>query len=354
MFFSLNKLNLAMNKRIDYIDLAKGFCILLVVIIHTDGPLQRLSLFRMIGCFILPLFFFLSGMFFNKYTSFADFTVRKVNKLIVPFFFFMVVSYLIYCTGWLVKGRYDLIYSLPRDIVLALGIDHIYLNLSLWFFPALFETSLTFYVLIVISEKLAKSETIRNVMLGIMCFIIGIAGYELGINKINLPFWIDSSMSALPFFYSGYFSRKNANFLSPNKLDKYIPVFLLEFVVINYFIADNKMMIINADYGNYFSFYVSGIVGSMFILLLSKSLKLTSWLKDVSAISFYGRYCLIVLGLNWVVIYYLRKGLSFISNDWLLSMITFVLVLLLSIPIIKFLNRFFPQFVGEKDFIKIN
>lgn len=84
-----------MKKRIQYIDLAKGFCIILVVAYHVNKafhfkqfPLfwDTLSVFRM------PLYFFLSGLFFKEYEGFFGFSLRKVNKLLIPFFFFHIVT----------------------------------------------------------------------------------------------------------------------------------------------------------------------------------------------------------------------------------------------------------------------
>ncbi len=61
------ELNTGITKktRIEFIDLAKGVCILLVVIVHVipelDTPLEFLACLRM------PLYFCLSGLFFKDY-----------------------------------------------------------------------------------------------------------------------------------------------------------------------------------------------------------------------------------------------------------------------------------------------
>ena len=79
------------KQRIEYIDLAKGLCISLVVLYHihcfettTETALQ---FFRM------PLYYFLSGIFFKEYGGLAIFSIKKVNKLIIPFLFFFLVAY---------------------------------------------------------------------------------------------------------------------------------------------------------------------------------------------------------------------------------------------------------------------
>ena len=85
-----------MKKRIEYIDLAKGICIFLIVIqhvtyyYHIEYPFKR-----MIESCTLPLFFFLSGIFFKEYGGFLDFFIRKTNKLLVPFVAFFILTVLL-------------------------------------------------------------------------------------------------------------------------------------------------------------------------------------------------------------------------------------------------------------------
>ena len=49
------------KKRIEYIDLAKGVCILLVVFAHIHPDLTRYSWGVFFDSFRMPLYFFLSG-----------------------------------------------------------------------------------------------------------------------------------------------------------------------------------------------------------------------------------------------------------------------------------------------------
>ena len=76
-------------KRIEYIDIAKGLGIILVVIGHCiDGktfPGTWISSFHM------PLFFILSGMCFNasRYTSLIPFFYKRFKTLFLPLLFFL-------------------------------------------------------------------------------------------------------------------------------------------------------------------------------------------------------------------------------------------------------------------------
>lgn len=337
-----------MNKRIDYIDLAKGFCILLVVLSHTFGPFNKTYANIMLGCFRMPLYFFLSGLFFKKYGGFFNFTLRKTNKLVVPFVFFTVTTYLLYAVGWTVLGHFDKIKMFFHEIVINIQSEFVYLNPPLWFLITLFETSLLFYLVFFIRSKLTIKENGKKVIMAVMCFSIGILGYALGSYHINLPLWLDSSMTVLPFYYLGYFFREETDILITKRLDKYIPALLVFCGLIVYFLAEKIEIVTNTYSGNIFSFYVSAISGTLFVMLLSKLI------TKIPVISYLGRYSIIVLGTHWVLLYISGYFLSFISNGWLLSGALFILVVFIEIPVVKFLLRYFPKFVSQEDLIKVD
>ena len=60
-----------MSKRIEYLDIAKGVGILLVVLGHNDFEVISLFVQRLIYSFHMPLFFFLSGYFLNTAVPFS-------------------------------------------------------------------------------------------------------------------------------------------------------------------------------------------------------------------------------------------------------------------------------------------
>lgn len=80
------------KKRIEFIDLAKGVCILLVIMMHTDVNVDFPGLRGM----RMPLYFILSGLFFKDYGGFLNLLVKKANKILIPFLFFYLASYSIF------------------------------------------------------------------------------------------------------------------------------------------------------------------------------------------------------------------------------------------------------------------
>ena len=84
-----------LGRRIDFIDLTKGLCIMLVVMMHVGGAFDGLADGPVLSSFTMPLYFFVSGLFFKSYEGFAGFLLRKVDKLLVPFLVFYLGSFLL-------------------------------------------------------------------------------------------------------------------------------------------------------------------------------------------------------------------------------------------------------------------
>ena len=78
-----------MTKRIEFADLAKGICIMLVVLLHVFGDMSGVII-KIMNLFRMPLYFVLSGLFFKTYDGFITFLKKKTNKLLIPFFFILV------------------------------------------------------------------------------------------------------------------------------------------------------------------------------------------------------------------------------------------------------------------------
>ena len=187
------------KQRIEYIDLAKGLCISLVVLYHihcfettTETALQ---FFRM------PLYYFLSGIFFKEYGGLAIFSIKKVNKLIIPFLFFFLVAYaagivchfLHFYERGIIEEPFH--WNMIFDIFTKLGRgEDIGYNVPIWFLLSLFEANLLFYLL--------RTRIKNDKILLAVSFAIGILSVIAGLNK--LPYCIDRTLIALPFFAVGY------------------------------------------------------------------------------------------------------------------------------------------------------
>ena len=77
--------------RMNYIDVAKGIGIILVVFAHVNYTPEVLVF---IYSFHMPLFFLISGMLFdkNKYPDFISFFKRRIKTLFIPYVIYEVIS----------------------------------------------------------------------------------------------------------------------------------------------------------------------------------------------------------------------------------------------------------------------
>src|SRR5215213_9781223 len=127
-----------MSKRIEYLDIAKGIGILLVVLGHNDFEVISPFVQRMIYSFHMPLFFFLSGYFINASLPFWDFFKKRFNALMKPYFF---TIFLIYFTSVsFEKMGFNM--AITRTVKSLYGSGYYLDWVQLWFLPQLFVVSL--------------------------------------------------------------------------------------------------------------------------------------------------------------------------------------------------------------------
>jgi polysaccharide biosynthesis protein PslL len=130
-----------MTQRNTTVDIARGIGIILVVLGHNWTVLQeRGELFRVIYSFHLPLFFFLSGLFFRDAEPLGKFALARADALLKPYFvvlvllgLFMVLNPVATSTSRIAPFAYfsGVIYATAPTIAWA----------PLWFLPHLFVAS---------------------------------------------------------------------------------------------------------------------------------------------------------------------------------------------------------------------
>ncbi len=127
-----------MAKRIEYIDIARGIGILLVVMGHNDFSLISPFVYQVIYSFHMPLFFFLSGYFLDPSVPFFDFLRKRFNSLLKPYFFTL---FLIYFTSVSFE-KMSFRTALQRIVKSLYGTGYYIDWVQLWFLPHLFVVSL--------------------------------------------------------------------------------------------------------------------------------------------------------------------------------------------------------------------
>lgn len=332
------------KNRIEFIDLAKGICIILVVFLHIACIFEKHLVGELFVLCRMPLYFTLSGIFFKTYENFKWFAIRKVNKLLIPFFsfylFFAVLMHNIYnclkthslCFDW--KTLYAFI------------TESGYWDQPIWFLWCLFIINIIFYCIFLISGLLKKQKDICIIVLTLLG---GILGMSLGKLSINLPAYIDSSLTALPFFSFGFILKKYTTILLPNKLDQYIWIIIITLFSVCMLCPHHGIMFYTNEFESpIITTYLGGWCGTLAIILLAKAL------KYIPIISYFGRYSIIILLTHFPIRFYfvnfvLKMGLSV----WNTIAISFLLLMLSYLIIIPICKKFLPYITAQKDIISI-
>ena len=328
------------DKRIDWIDQAKGFCILLVVITHTclwvfqsvDYPLAYQTL-----AFMMPLFFVLSGMFFKPEEGFVAFLKRKTNRLLIPFLFFFVVTSMLPCA---VLKHESALTEFFRD-------RNIFYNNPIWFLLSLFDMSVMFYIVHRIAKRISFSYQTLIVM--IASIVMGFVGMGLSALHIALPFYLDISLTSMPFFAFGYWLYRHTGFVNAPVRALRDGALMVTCGVIVWFFSVLTVWAVNSFPPDVTMLwvYVCGIAGTMMVLILSK------FIRHLPLVSFWGRYSIIILCTHQVVItlasHFLKRW--FVGGWQVLAVL--VITLAVCHILILFMRKYMPHVTAQKDVIKI-
>jgi fucose 4-O-acetylase-like acetyltransferase len=359
--------------RLHWIDALRGIGIMLVVFAHHSLPV---TLDTYIYSFHMPLFFFVSGFLldFGKYVdSTASFVKRRFRSLIVPYFFFALITCLFY---FLLDSLFqpqvtnieffeaDALYMI-YSILFSPG-SLVSYNPPLWFLTCLFVTELLFY-------GFAKNYYQEPNKLALLLATAGVIGYLYSVLvSFRLPWNADVALSAVVFYGAGNLFRRftEHKFVSGPvgsleadsrfwgrflQIEKFLPevLILISLLYIGYIIEFPEADTINMnsmEYGNFFSFYIPAFLGIFTFVYLFKKISSSSILE------YYGRNSLIVLAFQFPIkdalsiLTFLILGID-LDADYhsaSLALGLTVLNLILMIPVIFFINNYFPFLLGKK------
>src|SRR6266498_5695695 len=206
----------ALAKRVEYVDIAKGIGIVLVVMGHNDFALISPFAHKLIYSFHMPMFFFMSGMFFKPDAPFWSFLQSRFNRVLKPF---LAILLLIYFAS-ISFSKVSLVMATKRLLKAMYANGHYLDWVQLWFLPHLFTVSLFAYLFF----KAVKSNQIYKVRWVILT-VIYIAGifsmnyfwpFDLSIlgrsfTLYGLPFSIDLILVSGYFFIFGFELNQKRN-----------------------------------------------------------------------------------------------------------------------------------------------
>ena len=324
------------NNRIEYIDYLKGLSVTWVVWFHTTHPDFVDYPYR------IPLFFFVSGIFFKPY-SWNIFWRKKINQLVIPFILFYFIYY-IYQLGINLLKYHSFDYFNPLSILGVFqtytGNDTFIINQPFWFICALINLQLILYTL-------TKCISNKCIMFIISIFI-SIAGLYY-LKQIPTPFMIGRSLPYFIYYVVGYIGGKNfIKYLNSNIKNIIISLSCLMTWGIIILI---KPITINNHLSDFLSYIEILSVIAILIIILRKIYKIPL----LYPLKFFGINSYIVLGMHEIYQTTFRIIIenSFGTISIWLGILQTILTLLMLWPTIILFNKYFPYLVAKQELIKL-
>lgn len=303
-------------KRVDYIDIAKGIGIVLVVMGHNDFELISPFAHKLIYSFHMPMFFFMSGMFFKPDLPFWLFVQQRFKKVLKPFLFILLFLYFTTISF----SKISLLEA-SRRLIKAMYANGHYLDwVQLWFLPHLFAVSLFAYFFIYAVRRTGLFR-FRWMILTVL-YVIGVFSIKLfspfeislfskDFELYGLPFSLDIVLVSGFFFLLAYeLNQKRYASLLESPLTLFVSGLTLIFLVwyfpakIDFNIRQFDSLPINT---------IEAILGILFMLALSKQFERVDWLSAV--FRYIGQASLVILIFQVPIQDYWGQKLLAVTNN---------------------------------------
>lgn len=283
-----------MEQRWVQMDIAKGVGILIIVFGHSwfvaSSPY---FLYPLLASFILPLFFFLSGVFFKPSASITDTAIGKADALLKPFFFTM------------------LLYVIARNVIREQpllpdigGLFYASVNTlpwqALWFLPHFWLAILYSWLLLRLLMALRlPSVVIGGIVIIQLLFGIWLLGWswQMPVNLFGhsfvlpgLPFSADVVFISSAFFIFGYLLRSALKAHHSNSLTLLASTLLFGAV---FFLHPVTMDLAQRRYDHLFWTTLLAVLGVYVCWALSGVMARLGWLSR--AMTYIGQSTLIIL-----------------------------------------------------------
>lgn len=263
------------------IDIARGIGIILVVWAHTQMS-------NIIYSFHMPLFFFLSGLFF-KIESTKDFVNKKYRTLAIPLIFFYIVSLLLKIPfQYITKSQEDTVKKIFSGEIFQLTT----VDVTLWFIVCLLVIDILLYSI----ARTVKKEYGRSIIICSL-FVIGFLLSTYFEKTIHLPFYIGQALVCLPFTYLGWCYNRFVHIQSDKICFILMIVFGLMFIGSIYIFTPQTNLLHFVLHKNPLGYFLPAICGTMWVLYISKVL--SNYMCTLSKpLELMGKYSLFIMAIS--------------------------------------------------------
>ena len=273
------------NRRITWIDTAKGIGIILVIFGHIGFGRFETWLYS----FHMPLFFFLSGYVYKAKDSYDVFLLKKVRTILIPYIVF-VILFIFYDFQGKDLGEY----------FLSMLIQKRYYHL--WFLACLFLLENLYYPVVMFTRD---NDLIIAVITLLFVLIWLMAGKKI------LVWNVDAVLYSAPYFAVGYILKKHSlPDFSLKRLVILSPIFLLLniiFIVISLRLSGGRLEMFTGEYGSFIFTYIAAFFGIAFTVCMSI-------IFDNRALRYIGKNSIVYFGIHPLISLPVAKSILITLN----------------------------------------
>ena len=344
------------KKQIEWINILRGFAIILIVLGHAIGYSKKLNILTIyLSSFYVPLFFFISGYLHNedKKEELIVFIKRKAKRILIPYFVFAILSlipYYLFASG--IQSNLSSTKNISSNILQSIlwiiyGSGHgenLSQNTPLWFLPCFFIVVLIAKLVSYLSKK--YKHKLKYIGIGIFFLIIGYIVYKYF--NYPFPFNIETALVMLYFYYLGT-SLKHLEVPSTKKL--LVLGIILTIVGFSLTLGSSKISCRYNDYnGEYLLFIISASLTCIGYTLIFQNF------NKCNILSYIGKHTIPILVVHKMplvvfqtylgpISYYLKNGNTITQLS--ISILITVLSIICSLIAFYIINKFLPIIYGN-------
>lgn len=323
------------KKRLLYVDYAKGYGMLMIVLGHVGQCFPASHQF--ISYFIsyhVPLFFIISGVLVahrNREEKWGVFISKKYHSLVIPYIYFSLFNSALKLSVLAIAGK------LTTDVFKTEMIDLLILgNGTVWFLSALFGAEVLFWLIR------------RNHFLMIVVACIGLLiSFTVGSPQSPVVCVVIRILAALSFYVFGYYLGTLVLVKSTPPL--YVGGLLLLAGIFSYIYLDCNYSFFAGDFFNPVATLSTILLNSCGCIFIFKHIH-----RQISSWTYIGKNSLIIMLVHPTLLLLFTYPLVGIlgslsyAMQWVICMSLFVVIVLLQIPFINLINNRMPFLIGKK------
>lgn len=307
----MNEVIVVKNKeRTPLYDVAKGICIISVVLGHL-GIATRFVYF-----YHLPIFFFISGLFFNaEKHSFKDFLLKKIKSLYVPYVIISLLFAIIFDFQNMKNIKYVLRIFLFDGKAPFTG--------TFWFISCLFINSTIAFITEKLTVKFDKKIR-QGIYLGLFCFyvVMTFLFYKLNIHlyyNLHLVPWLQI-IYILAFLFKSLYLQ---NIFENKKVSIITGASGFTLLLLTTLFTNLRIDIVQNQFMNSFLWVVFVFIGLCFVFGVS------SLIQKLNLFSLIGKHSFYIMCFHFVTFAFINvilSGFKEFDLDWKMKYPSFVYI----------------------------